>query len=329
MYPDIPLWAAIALIAAGVWLLSWSADRFVDGAGLVAKKFGVSPFIIGMVIIGFGTSAPEMAVSALSGAAGHSDLSLGNAYGSNIFNILVILGVTAFISPIVVKRMAVKAGVPLLLATTILPGALFFLGGGFTRLDGICLLLAFAILLPLYCWIDAKSKAGAPSVADAEPAFVLTMKYPWFWILLGLAVLVGSSHLLVWGAVDVARALGVSELLIGLTVVAAGTSLPELASSIASARKGQNDFVIGNIVGSNFFNSMAVVGLAGTIHPFSEISPLVLTRDLPVTALATLALGLFGFNWRNPRTDGSLTRPKAILWLFLYLAYLTLLIRQG
>ncbi len=324
MYPNIPLWMAIGIVAVGIYLLSWSANRFVDGASVVAKKLGVSPFVIGMVIIGFGTSAPEMAVSALSGAAGHSNLSLGNAYGSNIFNIMVILGVTAFVSPIIVKSSAVYAGVPLLIATTFLPGALLKWGNGFIREDGVILLLAFALLLPLYCWLDSKSG----NTTAAEPQVPTHLKYPWLWIVVGLALLVGSSHLLVWGAVDIARALGVSELLIGLTVVAAGTSLPELASSIASARKGQNDFVIGNIVGSNFFNAMAVVGLAGTISPFTDVSPLVLSRDLTVTAVASLMLAFFGFNFRKPSADGRITRTEGVIWLLLYGAYLALLIAQ-
>ncbi len=325
MYPNISLWAAIAFIAAGVYLLSWSANRFVDGAGVVAKKLGVSPFVIGMVIIGFGTSAPEMAVSALSAAGDHANLSLGNAYGSNIFNIAVILGITAFVSPIVVKTTAVSAGVPLLIATTFLPGALLKWGNGFIREDGVILLLAFALLLPLYCWIDGKT---GDKDKTAEPQVPTNLKYPWLWILVGLTVLVGSSHLLVWGAVDVARALGVSELLIGLTVVAAGTSLPELASSIASARKGQNDFVIGNIVGSNFFNALAVVGLAGTICPFADVSSSVLTRDLPVTAVSSLTLALFGFNFLKPKADGVITRGKGVVWILLYLAYLAMLLIQ-
>ncbi len=325
MYPNISIWAAIGLIAVGIYLLSWSANRFVDGASVVAKKLGVSPFVIGMVIIGFGTSAPEMAVSALSGAAGHSNLSLGNAYGSNIFNIAVILGVTAFVSPIIVKSSAVFAGVPLLITTTFLPGLLLKWGNGFIREDGVILLLAFALLLPLYCWLD--SKTGNPQ-ATSEPQVPTNLDYPWLWIVVGLALLVGSSHLLVWGAVDIARALGVSELLIGLTIVAAGTSLPELASSIASARKGQNDFVIGNIVGSNFFNAMAVVGLAGTISPFTDVSPLVLSRDLTVTAVASLTLALFGFNFRKPKADGRITRAEGIFWLLLYGGYLALLIAQ-
>ncbi len=329
MYPNIPLWAALLLIGAGIWLLAWSADRFVEGAGVVAKKFGISPFIIGMVIIGFGTSMPEMAVSAMSGAAGHANLALGNAFGSNIFNLAVILGVTALFFPIVVKRAAVAAGVPLLVATTFLPGALFLWGNGFIREDGVILLLAFALLLPLYCWIDGKSKPADAAAVSAEPPVRGDMKHPWMWIILGLAVLIGSSHLLVWGAVDVARALGISELLIGLTVVAAGTSLPELASSIASARRKENDFVIGNIVGSNFFNAMAVVGVSGVISPFTDVSPMILTRDLPVTVAMSLMLAVFGFNFRKPKDDGLITRGKAALWLLLFLAYLFVLIRQG
>ncbi len=325
MYPNIPIWLSLLFVGIGIGLLAWSADRFVDGACVVAKRWGISPFIIVMVIIGFGTSAPEMAVSALSSASGHSDLSLGNAYGSNIFNIAVILGMTALLSPVRVKTTAISAGVPLLVVSTVLPYALLKWGHGFSRMDGIVLLLAFALLLPLSCWIDAKTST-APKEDPADSA-ESNLAHPWLWILVGLSILVGSSHLLVWGAVDMARALGVSELAIGLTIVAAGTSLPELASAIASARKGQNDFVIGNIVGSNFFNALAVVGLAGTINPFTQMSPLVLSRDLPATLITSLALAFVGFNFRHPKSDGVITRGKGIVLMLLYGIYLMMLFR--
>ena len=168
-----------------------------------------------------------------------------------------------------------------------------------------------AVLLPAYCFIDRKGKASA----DAEGAEASSCSHPNLALAGGLALLVASSHILVWGAVGLARSFGVSELLIGLTVIAAGTSLPELASAIASARRGQNELTLGNIIGSNFFNALAVVGASGAIAPFRNVSPLVLTRDLPVMVLLTLSIGIFGFNFRNPRSAGAVTRICGIVWL--------------
>lgn len=326
MYPNIPLWVALLFVAVGLWTLAWSANRFVDGAEAVARAFGVSPFVIGMVIIGFGTSAPELAVSAISGTMGHSNLSLGNAYGSNIFNIAVILGIAALIHPMTVRPMVAFVASPLLVGISLLSCLLVCAGGGFSRTDGAIQLLSFAVLLPLYCWLDRKSKADAADTEENAPS--RAMKHPWIALDVGLVLLVASSHLLVWGSVAVARALGISELMIGLTIMAAGTSLPELASAIASARKNQNDFVLGNIIGSNFFNTLAVVGLSGTICPFKNISPHVLTRDLTVMVLLSLSIGIFGVNIRKPSASGQILRWEGALWLLAFAVYATLLIIQ-
>ena len=321
-------------------MLAWSADAFVDGASAVAKAFGVSPFIIG-----FGTSAPELCVSALSGATGHSDLSLGNAYGSCVFNIAVILGVAAFIKPLVVKPSVVFVAVPSLVAIALLSCFLVTTGNGFSRVDGFILLGVFAVLLPAYCWFDQtqKKKAdadGAPG-ERALPSAGTTGVSPvegrdrpmplwkgWLLLVLGLAFLVGSSHVLVWGCVDLARTMGVSELLIGLTVVALGTSLPELASAVASARKGEHEFVLGNIVGSNFFNTLAVVGLAGTISPFKDISPYLLSRDLPMMVLMSVSIAVFGLNYRKPREPKAIGRVAGALWLLFFAAYMAVMLWQ-
>ena len=324
MYPEIPIGLALAFVVIGLYVLAWSADRFVEGAEVVARALGVSPFIIGMVIVGFGTSAPELAVSALSGVAGHSNLSLGNAYGSNIFNIAAILGIAVLIRPIAVRPVITFGAVPMLLVASVASGLLVCLGGGFSRMDGLLCLALFAVLLPAYCFIDRKGKDSA----DVEGAKAASCRHPCLALVGGLMLLVASSHILVWGAVGLARSFGVSELLIGLTVIAAGTSLPELASAIASARRGQNELTLGNIIGSNFFNSLAVVGTSGAISPFRDVSPLVFTRDLPVMVLLTLSIGIFGFNIRNPRSSGTISRPCGIIWLAAFLAYLILLIRQ-
>ena len=337
MYPDIPFWLSIVFVLGGFAVLAWSANAFVDGASAVAKAFGVSPFIIGMVIIGFGTSAPELCVSALSGAYGHSDLSLGNAYGSCVFNIAVILGVAALIKPLVVKPSVVFVSVPALVAIALLSCFLVTQGNGFSRGDGVILLAVFFVLLPLYCWFDQSQKkdesVGAPGerarpTGKASGERAVSLWKAWLLLVLGLVFLVGSSHVLVWGSVDLARRMGVSELLIGLTIIAVGTSLPELASAVVSARKGEHEFVLGNIVGSNFFNTLAVVGLAGTISPFKNISPYLFSRDLPMMVFLSALIAVFGFNFRKPREPKAIGRVAGAFWLLLFAAYMGLMLWQ-
>ena len=203
----------------------------------------------------------------------------------------------------------------------------------FERANGITLLAAFAIIMPLYCWYDQKWGNSAEPSSEEETSTGATgsvrLGRVWFRLLAGLVLLVLSSHVLVWGCVDFARdVLHVSDLLIGLTIVAVGTSLPELASAVVSARKGESEFVIGNIVGSNLFNTLAVVGLAGTISPFSNFSPYILSRDLPLMFGLSLSLAIFGLNFRNVRKDGLISRWKGAIWLLVLLAYLALMICQ-
>ena len=332
MYPEIPLWLSILFVLGGLAVLAWSANVFIDAASTIARVLGVSPFIIGMVVIGFGTSAPELCVSALSGITGHSNLSLGNAYGSAIFNIACILGVAAVIRPLTVKPAIIFVAAPALALISAFSCWLVGAGGGFSRTDGLLELLVFFILLPLYCWFDQKN-GGAQGVSGGDSAKVPpggkgVLLRAWIKLLVGLALLVGSSHVLVWGSVDIARKMGVSELLIGLTIVAVGTSLPELASAVVSARKGEHEFVLGNIVGSNLFNTLAVVGLAGSISPFTNTSPYILRRDLPVLIALSLSIAVFGFNWKNWRAAGTVTRVKGVIWLLVFLAYAGMMIAQ-
>ena len=327
---DISVWLSLAFIVGGLVALSWSADRFVEAAARLARAFGVSPLIVGMVIIGFGTSAPELAVSVLSALSDQSNLSLGNAYGSCTFNLGIILGVTAFISPIVVKPSVSFCGVPLLLGVTALS---YFLvrDMAFERVNGVMLLLAFLLIMPLYCWFD-QVKGQKPADAAGTEAPVARPRVRWgdFALLVaGLGLLVASSHVLVWGCVDFARdVLGVSPLLIGLTIVAAGTSLPELASALASARRGEHEFVIGNIVGSNLFNTLAVGGVAGTVSPFGGYRHYIVSRDLPAMFVASALLFVFGFNWRRPAEPGRIVRWEGVLWGGLFIGYLVVMILQ-
>jgi len=325
MYTDIPLWLSLAFLAVGLAALAWSSDLFVDGAATVARSLGISPFVVGMVVIGFGTSAPELCVSAMSGIAGHSNLSLGNAYGSCVFNIAAILGVAALMHPLKVKPAVALVAGPVLAAVALVSG-LLLKDGVCGRFEALALLGAFLVLLPLYCWFDQKTNA-APS--EAAPG--CAQRFSWVAVVklvVGLAALVGASHVLVWGAVDVARALGVSELMIGLTIVAVGTSLPELASAVASARRGENEFVLGNIIGSNLFNTLAVVGLAASISPAIGFSPYILSRDLPTMAALSLSITFFGLNWRRPREGGLAGRAVGALWLALFFAYTALVVWQ-
>jgi len=334
MYGDLPLYLSLPFLFGGLFLLGWSANRFVDGASALARAFGVSPFIVGMVIIGFGTSAPELMVSVLSGISDHSNISLGNAYGSCIFNIAAILGVAALIRPLAVRRSIAWISSPMLFAISI---ASFFIvrDGSFSRVNGFLLLGLFAAVMPLYCWFDRKGGAAAEK-PDPEPVDPIPMPRAWLLLGVGLAVLVGSSHLLVWGAVNVARDVAEcvgfdakrAELIIGLTVVSIGTSLPELASAVASARKGEHEFVLGNIVGSNLFNMLAVVGMAGSLSPFSDYSRYIVTRDVPVMAALSISILLFGANWRNPRERGRAGRICGALWVLAFLVYMSVMVYQ-
>lgn len=331
---------SIVAVVIGLLLLVWSADKFVDGAVGIAKFCGMSTLLIGMVIVGFGTSAPEMVVSALSAIQGNPELALGNAYGSNIANIALILGVTAVIMPVLVKRDALRRDMPVLIAVTVL-SVVLLLDGNVSRMDGVILLLVFAGVMAFNIWSElrATKKAGDASLnAECEAANGETapsIGKSVFWLVLGLVLLVASSRALVWGACNIARSLGVSDLLIGLTIVAVGTSLPELASSIAAARKGEDDLAFGNIVGSNLFNTLAVVGIAATITPMQSFDANVLVRDLPVMAVLTVLLLLFGFPTRiskigpDGKRIGRINHIEGAVFLAAYIGYLAFLIVQA
>ena len=322
-------------MAGGLAALAWSSDLFVDGAATVAKALGISPFIIGMVIIGFGTSAPELCVSTMSGISGHANLSLGNAYGSCIFNIAIILGVATLIFPLVVKPSVTFIAGPGLTLISLF-SLIMLKDGSCSRVEAIILLAAFLVILPLYCWYDQKTKDQPEEEVKAEAKVEQkNILVPIVKLVVGLGVLIGSSHFLVWGAVDFAKFCGVSDLVIGLTIVAAGTSLPELASAVASARRGEHEFVLGNIVGSNLFNTLAVVGLATCISPLvpgpngePAFSHYVLTRDLPLMMALSLSIMFFGINWKHPKWPGAIQRKEATAWVLVFVAYTLLMFYQ-
>lgn len=299
-------------VFVGLAVLVWAADKFIDAAATVARHYSLPPLLIGVVIIGFGTSAPELSVSALSALAGSPGIALGNAYGSNIANIALILGLTALISPIVVQSGILRKELPLLCGVTLLSVALLW-DLSVSRLDAVLLLLTFAGVMGWSIWHSlrgGKDTLADDTAAEMDAHTMASVRLAWLWLVAGLVLLIASARLLVWGAVLVAQSLGVSELVIGLTVVAVGTSLPELASCIAAARKNEHDLAIGNILGSNLFNTLAVVGLAGAIHPLVA-EPAILYRDMLVMGALTLALFVLarqrgGQAGRISRVSGSL-----------------------
>ena len=317
---------ALAFIAVilGLAMLVWSADRFVEGSAATARHFGMPPLLIGMVVVGFGTSAPEMVVSALAAWQGKSGIALGNAYGSNITNIALILGVTALISPIAVHSQVLRKELPILTVVTAL-AAWQLSDGVITRADAALLLAVFAGLMAWTIWqgLRQQNDALGSEIEQELAVHAMPVRRAVFCLALGLILLIISSRILVWGAVEIAEGLGVSDLIIGLTVVAVGTSLPELASSIIAARRGEHDIALGNILGSNLFNTLAVVGVAAAIQPLS-VGAEVLDRDMLVMAALTLSLFAIGYGWRQP--GGRISRSKGGLLLAAYLAYTAYLI---
>ncbi len=317
------------MIIIGLVVLVWSADLFVDGAAGVARSLGMSTLLVGMIVVGFGTSAPEMSVSVLSALQGNPGIALGNAYGSNIANIALVLGVTALISPVVIRSQVLKKELPILLAVTFL--AYFHLQDGqITRIEA---LIELAVLMIVFTWMTLQSRKQTaqfnvpvdPLEEQVEEALEeIKPQKAWLLLIVGLVLLVVSSRMLVWGAVNIAQTFGVSDLIIGLTVIAIGTSLPELAASVVAARKGEHDLAVGNIIGSNLFNTLAVVGLAGAIHPM-QVPAEVITRDWMLMALLTVMLFVIG---RRKKADGekSINRFGGAVLVTIYIGYTLYLI---
>jgi cation:H+ antiporter len=310
----------LAAIIAGFVILVWSADKFVEGAASTAKHLGMPSLLIGILIVGFGTSAPEMVVSAIAAMEGNPALALGNALGSNIVNIALILGVTAIVAPITVNSKIVKKEIPLLLLIVLASGYLLFdntltLGEGIVLISGFFTLIAWSI-------VSAFRGRGDTLEAEMNNELIeheMSLKAGIIWLIIGLVLLIASSRLLVWGAVGVAHEFGVSDLIIGLTIVALGTSLPELAASVIAARKGEHDIAIGNVVGSNMFNILAVIGIATIIAPMNGIPAEVLNRDWIVMLILTIALLVMSYGFRNK--EGKITRFEGVILIICYIAY--------
>jgi cation:H+ antiporter len=312
-------WLVLGLVA-----LLWAADRFVASASQLAGHWGMPSLLIGMIIVGFGTSAPEMTVSVFASIQGNSGLALGNAYGSNISNIALILGITALIRPMTVQPGVVRRELPLLLLVSAI-GAGQLIDGQVSRLDAAVLLALFAGLL-VWNLIQARRAAVDPLASDVDEALEqspMPLRACVFWLPVSLLVLVVSSRLVVSGAVDLAQWFGLSDLVIGLTVVAIGTSLPELASTLAAARRGEQALALGNVIGSNLFNTLVVVGLAGAVQPLT-VPPAAIQRDLPVMLGLTLLLLIFGMGSRG---GGRINRLEGAFLLMIFVGYTVLLLQ--
>ena len=313
--------AFAAAVVLGLAALTWGSDRFVAGASAIARNSGVPPMVIGLTIVGFGTSAPELLVAGQSALDGSPGIAIGNAIGSNIANIALVVGAAALMMPLPVESRTLRREFPLLLAVTILAYALLA-DGRLERLDGAFLLLVFAGLFVLVVRAARKGRADPLSAEyEAELPGLMSTGRAVAWLLFGLVLLLAGAKAVVWGASGIARAAGVSELVIGLTVVAVGTSLPELAAAVASALKRESDIAIGNVIGSNMFNLLPVLALPALIAP-GPVEGDLLSRDLPIMAGLSVLLMVMACGFGKP---GRVTRLEGSCLLLAFIAYQYLL----
>lgn len=316
----------LVAILAGFALLIWSADLFVTGASATARNLGVSPLVIGLTVVGFGTSAPEMLVASIASFGGNPGLAVGNAIGSNITNIALVLGATAIAVPLTVHSSILKREYPLLFIATVLALLLVAFDNELGLSDGILMALALIVLMAWIVHSAIQQRRNNHDKTDIDPLSSefdheipegMPMQKAILLLLAGIILLLISSKLLVWGAINIATVMGVSDLIIGLTIVAIGTSLPELAASIVSARKGEHDIALGNVIGSNLFNTLGVLGVTGLIQP-SILDAGVLSRDLPMMIFLTLLMFIMAF---GRKTKGLITRLEGYVLLTLFAAY--------
>ncbi|WP_413111142.1 calcium/sodium antiporter [Thaumasiovibrio sp. DFM-14] len=308
---------AILFLLLGLVLLVWSADRLVFGAAALARNFGISPLVIGMTILAMGSSAPEMMVSATAALEGKTDTAVGNVIGSNIANIALILGATALLKPLAISSGILKREMPLMLGVTLIAGVLLWDNHlGFP--EGLFLIVLFVIFILAMIRISHKeSNQHDPleSEHDAEIPKGVKNSVAGIWLVIGLLILPYSADLLVTNAVIIAKHFGMSDLVIGLTIIAFGTSLPELAASIAGVLKGEDDMAVGNIIGSNVFNILAVMAIPGILHP-STISPLAMHRDYYVMLALSIVLVLMSIE-KKPK----ISRVEGALLISCFIAY--------
>lgn len=312
----------VAALLAGFIGLIWSADRFVAGSAAIARSFGLAPLIIGLTIVSFGTSAPEVMVSISASLKDAGDLAVGNAIGSNIANIGLVLGATTLAASIPVQNHILRHELPILLAVTVMAG-IFLWDARLTLVES--LILAASLIPAIYYLVRVKKQDLTPGEVAEEEELISEMprRTAFMWFMVGLIALMLSSEVLVWGAKTAAEMAGVSPFIIGLTVIAIGTSLPELAASMVSAIKGHHDIALGNIVGSNMFNLMAVMSVPGLFAP-TTMEPAVFTRDYTVMLALTLLLTALAVQtlWLNRRSGGAtLGKMTGALLLAGYIAY--------
>lgn len=310
----------------GLVLLIWGADRFVHGAAATARNLGVAPLLIGLTIVAFATSAPEVLVAIVAASRGETDLAVGNAIGSNIANIGLVLGTVAIIRPIVMTSATLRREMPALLAVSLLTVSLF-LDSYLSRVDGLVLMTGLVIVMVWLVRLGIRSSASDPMTAEYEAEIPrdLSMRSAVLWLMVGLAVLLFGAMFMVDGAIAIARALGVTELVIGILLVAVATSLPELAVSLVSALKGEYGLALGNIVGSNTFNSLAVIGIAAIISP-AALPPSVLSLHIFVLVAFTLVLFAMTYDYDG---KGHISRLEGCALLIAYLAYDAYVVAQN
>lgn len=312
---------SIAAIVVGLGLLVWGAERFVHGASAIAKNLGVSPLIIGLTIVGIGTSAPEILISIIAAYQGNPALAVGNALGSNIANIALVLGITALVMPLAVKSETLRREYPIMFAVMLL-ALVLVVDHHLGQLDGLILISGLFVML--YWMIQqGRKQKGDPLGQEFEQEIpTISNQKAFLWFAVGLVLLVVSSQGLVWGSVNIAKAMGISDLIIGLTIVAIGTSLPELAASIMSALKKEHDIAIGNIIGSNMFNMLVVFGIPGLIAPHT-LDSAILERDFPIMIGLTIVLFIMAYGFKN--REGRINRFEGSLLLGGYITYMVVL----
>jgi cation:H+ antiporter len=316
----------ILTISAGLALLILGADRFVHGAAATARNLGISPLLIGLTIVAFATSAPEVLVSILAASRGETDLAVGNAIGSNIANIGLVLGAVALIRPIELSSATLRREIPALLAVTLLTVSLFF-DTYLSRVDGFVLLTGLVIVMFWLARLGIRSAVNDPIKVEYEAEIPehVAMRAAIAWLLAGLGMLLFGANFMVDGSINIARAMGVSEVVIGITLVALATSLPELAVTIVSVFKGEDDLAIGNIVGSNIFNLLAVVGIASVIEP-AVLARSVLSLHVFVLVAFTLVLFAMTYDYDG---KGNINRVEGLALLTAYTAYIAYVVLQS
>lgn len=312
----------LAVIFVGLVLLAWGADRVVLGAGVIARALNIPPLLIGLTVLGFATSLPEVLVSALAALAGAPNLAVANALGSNIANIGMVTAIAAIIRPLQIRSQTLRSELPVMLAVSVTP-VLLFPDGVLSRMDGLLLLAGLVVFIVWALRLGLRTRGKDPIEAEyaAEIATGISPGRAALVLLLGLGALALGSEGLVWGTTNVAARLGISNLVIGLTVVAIGTSLPELAVSVVAARKGEHGLALGNVIGSNIFNTLAVIGVAGVIRP-ATLDPDAVLVHLPVMLGFTLAFFFFAYNVGETIRIGRGAGWLALIGFIAYLAYL-------